>query len=141
MSQLPICIVSILSQSLALKPSSFFVDFFFSCSPYPSSSFFFYFIEVWLAYNIILVSSVQHGDLTLHTLQNGHHYKSSYHLSSHKVNTVLWSIFPMLHVTSLWPVYFITGSLYFLIPFTHFAFSQPPPFWEPLMFHFVCFAF
>lgn len=58
------------------------------------------------------------------TLQNGHHNKFSYHLSHYKVNTVLLIIFTMLYITFPWLTYFITGSLYFLIPLTHFA--HPP---------------
>ena len=54
--------------------------------------------------------------LYLYTLQNDHHDKSSYHLAPYKVIIILLTIFPMLYITSLQLIYFITGSLYLLIP-------------------------
>lgn len=57
----------------------------------------------------------------LNKLQNDNHSKSGYHVSPHKVIRIWLSIFPMLYITSPWLIYFITGSVYFLIPFTHFA--------------------
>ena len=59
----------------------------------------------------------------LHTLWNDHHGKSSNHLSPYKVITVLLTIFLMLCVTSLRLIYFISGGLYLLIPFTYFVYS------------------
>ena len=57
----------------------------------------------------------------LNALQKGHHDKSSKHLCSYKVTTKLLIIFFMQYITSLWFLYFITGSLYLLIPLTYFA--------------------
>ena len=70
-----------------------------------------------------------------HILKNVYH-KNSQHLSPcvqifsscHEnslsnfqiCNTVLLTIATMLCITSPWLIYFITGSLYLLIPFTHF---------------------
>ena len=82
----------------------------------------------YLAYSIILVSAVQHNDIMIQrlcTLQNDHHDKSSYHLSPCKVNTVLLTVLPMLYITSSWLIYFTTGSLSPLIPFTHLSPSSP----------------
>ena len=47
----------------------------------------------------LLFSCVQH-DLTFETLQNGHHNKSSYHLSAYKVNAILLTVFSMLYFSS-----------------------------------------
>ena len=68
-------------------------------------------------------------------LQNNQHDMSSYHLSLYKVNTILLALFPLLYITSSWFIYFITGSLYLLIPFTHFA--HPPTFLPSSNQHFV----
>ena len=83
----------------------------------------------------------------LYTLWNDHYDKSSYRLSSQlrnylflwwkrfKIyslsnfqihNTVLFAIVSMLYMTSLWLIYFITGSLYLLASFTHFAHPSHP---------------
>ena len=56
----------------------------------------------------------------LYTLQIDHHNKSNNHMSAQQVITVLLTIFSMLCITSLWPLYFITKGLYLLIPFTYF---------------------
>ena len=37
--------------------------------------------------------------------------ESGYHLSSYKVITILLAIFSMLYITSLWLIYFMTGSV------------------------------
>ena len=69
---------------------------------------------------------------------------SSSHLSLYKVIIIL-TIFPMLYITSLWLIYFITESRYFLIPFT--LFTIPPPatsLWQPSvcsLYLWVCFCF
>ena len=60
----------------------------------------------------------------LHALWNDDHNKSSNHLSLYKVITILLTVFLMLYITSLWLIYFVTGGLYFFIPFTYFT---PPP--------------
>ena len=54
-------------------------------------SLFLFFVEVWYMWYTLLVLCVQH-DLTFETLQNGHHSKSSYHLSAYKVNAILLTI-------------------------------------------------
>ena len=82
-----------------------------------------FFIEVELTYNIILVSDIEHNDSTLVYISRWSSHKSSCHLSPYTVNTILLTTFPMIHLTFLWCFYFITGSLYFWIPFTH---SLPP---------------
>ena len=45
---------------------------------------------------------------------------SSNHLSPYKIITILLTIFLMLHITSLWLIYFLTGALYLLILLTYF---------------------
>ena len=49
------------------------------------------------------------------------HAKPSNHLLLCKLITILLTIFPMFYIVVLWLVYFITGSLYLLIPFIYFA--------------------
>ena len=82
----------------------------------------------------------------LYILLNDHHDKSSYHVPPYIVtkffflwwgllrftlrnfkthNIVLLTIVTMLYFTSPWLIYFITGILYLLPPFTHF--THPPP--------------
>ena len=34
--------------------------------------------------------------------------------------TILLTVFLMLYITTLWLIYFITGGLYLLIPYTYF---------------------
>ena len=93
-------------------------------------SFFFFFYNVsffnWGIIDIqyILVPGVRHSVWHLCTLQIDHCRKSSNHLSLYKVIMVLLTVFPVLYITSLWLIYFITGSLYFLIHFKYF--TQPP---------------
>lgn len=50
----------------------------------------------------------------------------SYLLLLYKVITALLTIFPMLFVTSLWLIYFIIESFYYLIPFTFFTHHPAP---------------
>ena len=78
-----------------------------------------FFIEVELTYNIILVSNIEHNDSTLVYISRWSSHKSSCHLSPYTVNTILLTTFPMIYLTFPWCFYFITGSLYFWIPFTH----------------------
>lgn len=52
------------------------------------------------------------------TLQNDPHDKPSYPLSPYQVVTILLTIFPMRYFTSQWLLYFVPGSLCFLILFT-----------------------
>lgn len=47
---------------------------------------------------------------------------------------VLLTIFLMLYSTSLKFIYFITGGLCFLIPFTYFPYFPNPSFWQPEIF-------
>ena len=82
-------------------------------------------------------------DITIwyfYILRNDHHDKSSYHLSPYKVMTILLTIFSMLYISSLWLIYFVTGSLYLLIPITYFT----SPVWQPhfcSLYLWVCFCF
>ena len=46
----------------------------------------------------------------------------------HKI-IILLTIYPALYMTSLWLIYFISGNLYFSIPFTYSI--HPPPFTPP----------
>lgn len=66
-----------------------------------------FFIKVCLTYNVILVSAVQHSDLTFYTLYDNRNQPNN-HLSLYKVITVLLTIFPMLCITSPWLIYCIT---------------------------------
>ena len=58
--------------------------------------------ELKVMYNIVLVSSVGHSEMShLHTLQSDHHKKSTVHLSLSEVTVILiLLIFPMLYFTS-----------------------------------------
>lgn len=47
--------------------------------------------------------------------------KCSYHLSPQQIITLLLTVFPLLYLSSFCVIYFITGSLYLLIPFTYFT--------------------
>ena len=84
-----------------------------------------YYIEIW----------------HLHTLWNDHHGKASNCLSSHKIVTILLTILLMLYITSLWLIYFITGSLYLFHIFCppHFSPLWQPPFCS--LYLWVCFNF
>ena len=77
----------------------------------------------------------------LYTLWDDHR-KFSYHLSPFKVITTLLTIFPILYITSPWLIYFITGSLCLLIPFTYFT-HPPIPCQPPVcsLYLWVCFCF
>ena len=46
--------------------------------------------------------------------KSGHHDQSSYHLTPYRVMMMLLIIFPVLHLASLWLIYFLTGGLYLL---------------------------
>ena len=85
----------------------------------------------------MLVLGVQHDSTFIYTLQ-----RITIDLSPHKVtilflvitfkiyffskfqfcNTVLLTTVTMLYITCSWFIYFITGILYLLIPFTHFTY-------------------
>ena len=56
----------------------------------------------------------------LHALCNGHQHKLNNHLLPYKI-IMLFIIFIMLYSTSYWLIFSITGSFYFLIPFTLFT--------------------
>ena len=64
--------------------------------------------------------------LYLHTLWNHNHDKSSNHLPSYKIITILLIIYLMLYITSPWFIYYITGGLYLLIPFSNFTHWPQP---------------
>ena len=85
----------------------------------------FFLIEVWLTYNIILVSGIQHMIWQFCILHSAHHSKQSCHLSPYKVITVLLTIFPMLYFSSPW----LICSLYLLIPFAYSVHLPTPPLW------------
>ena len=55
---------------------------------------------------------------------NYHNSRSSYHMSAFKDIIILLTIFPELFISSLWLIYFITGSLYLLIILTCFTHSH-----------------
>ena len=74
---------------------------------------------------LILVSGVQCSDSIFLYTTNDHH-KSSYHLAPYKVNTLLLTILPLLYVSPLWLIYFVTGSLYLLISLTYFTHPTNP---------------
>lgn len=57
---------------------------------------------------------------------NDHHNKSCYHLSPHKINTMVFTIFSRLHTISPWLIYFKSRSLYLVIPFPPLAPPQTP---------------
>lgn len=44
----------------------------------------------------------------------------------HICSTVLLTVVNILHITFSWVIGFIIGSLYFLMPFTHFVLLPPP---------------
>ena len=93
----------------------------------------------------MLVSVVQHNDLvfvyckmlTTMSLVYIHHHSSYnsflmmrpfkiYSLSNFQKHTrLLLTIVSILYITSWWLIYFITGSLYLLTPFTHFTTPYP----------------
>ena len=106
----------------------------------------------------------------LYILQNDHHSKlTSVTICSYRIflcmstlrihclsnsriyNTNLLTILAMQYVTYPWPIYFVTGNLFLLPPFTHFSHSLPPPLATPnlfsiyrhgfLLFSFVCVRF
>ena len=81
------------------------------------------FIELELTYNIILVPDTEYNDSTWAYVSRWSSQKSGCHLSPYTVNTLLLTTFPIIYLTFPWCFYFITGSLYFWIPFTH---SLPP---------------
>lgn len=51
--------------------------------------------------------------------------RSGHHLSPHKLLRILLAVFPTLWSLPSWLIYFITESLYGLIPYTYFALSSP----------------
>ena len=55
------------------------------------------------------------------TLLSTCHDKCSHHLSPYNVITIVVTIFPMLHFSSPWFIYLITGSMYLLNPLTYFT--------------------
>ena len=82
----------------------------------------FYWIEVKLMYNIVLISVVPHSYSTFKYIsKNDHHSKSSNLLSPYKFFTVLSTIFLLLYLTSTWLIVFSTRCLCLLITFTYFA--------------------
>ena len=84
------------------------------------------FTEIKLTYNT--ASSRCTVICYFYTLQNDHHDKSSYHLLPYKVIKILLTIFPNLHNSYLWLIYFVTERLYLLISLTYFSHpSKPPP--------------
>ena len=78
---------------------------------------------VWCNFQVYYVFQRWH----LPTLWDDHYDESSNHLSLCKVIVKLLSMFLMLYITSMWLIYYITGSLCLLIPFTYFM-HLPPTF-------------
>ena len=76
--------------------------------------------QLQLAYNVILVSDVQPKDQTEYNLLRNHPDKSSAHLTSYIVVTMLWTMFPycILHPCDC----SLTDNLYF----TFFIHSPQP---------------
>lgn len=73
--------------------------------------------KVWLTYNFILVSGVQHSHFYIHILCNVITV-SIVTISTWKDITIILAMFPMLYITSLWLICFKTGSFCHLLPFT-----------------------
>lgn len=63
----------------------------------------------------------------LYTLWYDHHAKSSFHLLLFKV-IILLTILPILYITFSWIIYFVTGTLCLLFPFTYFTHTPSPLF-------------
>ena len=61
----------------------------------------------------------------LSTLQNDYHSKASVHLSPYKVITILLTISLIMHIKSLWFIYF-TIEIYTLDPLTWFTYLLTP---------------
>ena len=66
--------------------------------------------------------------ITIISLVNTHHYmfsfiNVSYSMRSFQIysTVILFTRVTILYISTLWLTYFITGSLYILSPFTHFA--------------------
>ena len=87
-----------------------------------------FFFEIYLTFNIMLVSGVLHSDSTFHIITKLLN-KSSNHLSLHKVTTLLLNIFLFLFIVSLWLIYFVIGGLYLFNPL-HLC--HPTPYPSPL---------
>ena len=77
-----------------------------------------------MTYNIIIHFSCRTVIQYFYALQNDQHSKSSYHLCSYKLITVLLTIFPMPYIASLWLIYFITRSFCLLVSSTYFTNSS-----------------
>lgn len=81
-----------------------------------------YFYWSIVMYSVTLISS-ECSELIFYILCNTFLGKCSYHLSPYNVSTIPLTLFPMLCLSSLWLIFFITEGLYFPLPFTHFAHS------------------
>lgn len=97
-----------------------------------------------VTYTIILVSfilvSLECSDSIFLYITNNHH-KSSYlpapytiynitvyyNIIPYTIITVLLTIFPLLYISPLWFIYFVTGSLYLINPSSIFTHSLPSP--------------
>ena len=60
---------------------------------------------------MLYLFQVYSSDSTI--LHHAYQFKCSYHLSPYKLITILLTIFPLLYFSSLWLIYFITGSLFY----------------------------
>ena len=90
-----------------------------------ASLFFFPFLKLQLAFNIILASGVQHIQLiTLPNLESDHCDRSYTHLTPYMVITKLLTVFPVLFFTS--HDCFVTMNLHFSTP-SLFSPSSPTP--------------
>lgn len=64
----------------------------------------------------MLVSDVQHTNLTLYKLQNSHHNKSLPSLTIHNCYIIDYISCTVHYIPIAYPFYFMTGRLYLLIP-------------------------
>ena len=92
------------------------------------SSFHLSFLSYWNIVEIQYYVSfrVQYSD-SFKYIMDDHHNKSSNHLLPQNTIIVPLAIFPMPYRTSPWLIYFITRSLYLLIPFIYFHLFSPTP--------------
>ena len=91
-----------------------------------------------LVYNIMLVSGIFHSDLTFTHIMKWSCGNSSNHLSSYKFIKIVPTVLFMVYITFPWLIYFITGELYLLIPFTYFSQMAKIQFFNGWVFHCVC---
>ena len=115
----------------------------------------FSFLEKQLIYIFMLVSSMLHDLKFAQCMQMSYtiiviHYDYDHCSDGHHTHLlIVFAIFFMLYITSSWLIYFITGGLYLLVPFTCFSQQFLPAFLltttclfsipESVLFCFLCF--